>query len=134
MRVEGTGKLSLFQQFICSLMKLQLNSPGPFLTSLFDVSAASVLRLFIKWLAQMDIRLQDLIIWPDRESLQKTMPECFQESFGKKVAIIIDCLLNVPVICKPEHPPGLITNTKTQQKFFAPRSCGICVKSMGRTS
>ena len=42
MPVEGTGKLSLFQQFICSLMKLRLNCPGPFLASLFDVSAASV--------------------------------------------------------------------------------------------
>lgn len=39
----------------------------------------------------MDIRLQDLIMWPDRESLRKTMPDCFQQSFGKKVAIIIDC-------------------------------------------
>ena len=39
----------------------------------------------------MDIRLRDLIIWPDRENLRKTMPMCFQESFGKKVAIIIDC-------------------------------------------
>ena len=39
----------------------------------------------------MDIRLQDLIIWPDRDSLRKTMPQCFQESFRKKVAIIIDC-------------------------------------------
>ena len=25
------------------------------------------------------------------ESLRKTMPECFQESFDKRVAIIIDC-------------------------------------------
>ena len=82
MLVQGTGKLQLF---ICSLMKLQLNCPGPFLVSLFDVSAASVSQLFLKWLAQMDIRLQDLIIRPDRESLQKTMPECFQESFGKKL-------------------------------------------------
>ena len=31
------------------------------------------------------------IIWPERGSLQKTMPDCFQQSFGKKVAIIIDC-------------------------------------------
>ena len=26
-----------------------------------------------------------------RENLRKTMPMCFHESFGKKVAIIIDC-------------------------------------------
>ena len=40
--IEGTGKLSLFQQFICSLMKLRLNCPGQFLACLFDVSVASV--------------------------------------------------------------------------------------------
>ena len=91
MPVDRTGKLSLFQQFICCLMKLRLNCPGPFLASLFDVSSASVSRIFLKWLSQMNTRLQDLIIWPERESLQKTMPDCFQESFGKKVAIIIDC-------------------------------------------
>ena len=43
MPAEGTGKLSLFQQFICSLMKLRINCPGPFLASLFDVSTASIL-------------------------------------------------------------------------------------------
>ena len=35
--------------------------------------------------------MQGLIMWPDRDVLQKTMPTCFQKSFGKKVAIIIDC-------------------------------------------
>ena len=39
----------------------------------------------------MDLRLKDLIIWPERDNLRKTMPLCFQESFGKTVAIIIDC-------------------------------------------
>jgi len=39
----------------------------------------------------MDIHLRDLIYWPDCEALQKTMPICFQQSFGKKVAIVIDC-------------------------------------------
>ena len=113
MPVEGTGKLSLFQQFTCSLMKLRLNCPGPFLASLFDVSAASVSRLFLKWLTQMDIRLQDLIIWPDRESLHKTTPECFRESKLQSSSIVLRYLLNVPVIYKPEHPPGLIINKNT---------------------
>ena len=62
MPVDRTSKLSLFLQFICCLMKLRLNYPGPFLASFFDVSTASVLQIFLKWLAQMDIRLQDLII------------------------------------------------------------------------
>jgi len=40
----------------------------------------------------MNIRLQDLIIWPDRDALRKTMPSCFQESFGEKIAVILHCL------------------------------------------
>ena len=39
----------------------------------------------------MDSRLRKLICWPDRDSLQKTMPLCFLKSFGKKVAVVIDC-------------------------------------------
>ena len=39
----------------------------------------------------MDTQLKPLIIWPDRDVLHKTMPACFQESFGKKVVVIIDC-------------------------------------------
>ena len=33
----------------------------------------------------MDERLSRLIFWPDRDSLQKTMPQCFQESFGNEL-------------------------------------------------
>ena len=44
----------------------------------------------------MDICLRDLIYWPDREALQKTMPVCFQQSFGKKVAIVIEVFIERP--------------------------------------
>ena len=41
----------------------------------------------------MNRRLGHLILWPNRDALTKTMPIiCFQESFGKKVAIVLDCL------------------------------------------
>ncbi|XP_065912378.1 uncharacterized protein [Dysidea avara] len=89
--VDGYCSLSLFQQFMCTILKLRFNDPIQHLAYQFNVSKATVSRILSKWLTQMDIRLQDLIIWPDRDSLRKTMPQCFQESFGKKVAIIIDC-------------------------------------------
>ena len=87
---EGVGKLTHFQEFMCTILKLRLNIPLQGLAYQFGVSKATVSRIFLKWLTQMDIRLRDLIVWPDRESLRKTMPMCFQQSFGKKVAIIID--------------------------------------------
>jgi len=88
---ERTTKLTPFQEFVCTLIKLSINPPIQDLGYRFSVSTSTVSRILLKWLRQMDIRLRDLIYWPDREALQKTMPVCFQESFGKKVAIIIDC-------------------------------------------
>ena len=88
---EGLSKLTPFQEFMCTLLKMRLNTPLQGLAYQFGISKATVSRIILKWLIQMDIRLQDLIIWPDRESLRKTMPMCFQESFGKRVAVIIDC-------------------------------------------
>ena len=67
---------------------IRLDSPMVDLAYHFGVSPAIVSRIVLKWLTQMDIRLKSLIIWPEQENLQKTMPNCFQASFGKKVAII----------------------------------------------
>ena len=88
---ERINKLTPFQEFMCTLQKLRSNTPLQGLAYQFGVSKATISRIFSRWLIQMDIRLQDLILWPDLESLQKTMPICFQKSFGKKVAVIIDC-------------------------------------------
>ena len=88
---EGVNKLTPFQEFMCAMLKLRLNTPLQGLTYQFGICKATVSRIILKWLTPIDIRLQDLIIWPDRESLRKTMPMCFQESFGEKVAVIIDC-------------------------------------------
>ena len=88
---ERSTKLSPFQEFVCTMIKLSINLPIEDLGYRFKISTSTVSRIILKWLRQMDIWLRDLIYWPDREELQKTMPVCFQESFGKKVAIIIDC-------------------------------------------
>ena len=60
---------------------------------------------------QMDRRMDSLIFWPERDALQKTMPQSFQKSFGKKVAVIIDCF--EIFIERPSNlkVPGQITST-----------------------
>ena len=57
----------------------------------FGVSEATVSRVFSRWIEAMDTRLSFLIKWPDRESLQRTMPFCFCCNYGLKVTSIIDC-------------------------------------------
>ena len=57
----------------------------------FNVSVSTVSRTFQAWMIVMDCWLQPFIKWPEREALWHTMPQCFQQSFGKKVTVIIDC-------------------------------------------
>ena len=80
-----------FQEFVMTLMKLRLNVPLEDLAYRFNVSVSTVSRTFQAWMIVMDVRLQPLIKWPDREELWRTMPQCFQYSFGKKTTVIIDC-------------------------------------------
>ena len=73
------------------MLKLRTCAPNEGLAYQFGVSEATVSRIMLKWLKIADTRLAMLIYWPNRDALQKTMPECFQVSFGRKVAVIIDC-------------------------------------------
>ena len=89
--VTATSKLSKFQCFILTLMKLCLNSSNYDLGFRFGVSESTVGRVFARWIEAMDIRLSFLILWPDRAVLQKTMPFCYRLHYGLKVMSIIDC-------------------------------------------
>ena len=70
-----TSKLSKFQAFVLTLMKLRLDVSNYDLGFRFGISASTVSRVFSKWIEAMDIRLSFLITWPDRENLRKkSMP------------------------------------------------------------
>ena len=81
----------MFQEFILVLMKLRLDVPFQDLPYRFDIFLSTVSRICLAWMIVMDIRLSPLINWPEREDLWRTMPKCFQYSFGKKPTVIIDC-------------------------------------------
>ena len=87
----GCTTLNRFQEFVMVLMKLRLNVPFQDLAYRFVLSLSSVSRIFTSWIMAMDLRLSCFIHWPDREQLWKTMPMCFQYTFGRKVTVIIDC-------------------------------------------
>ena len=76
---------------MATVVKLRLNCQVQDFTYRFSISCATASRVFLKWIKAMDQCLRPLILWPDRESLWKTMPECFRASFGTMVAIIINC-------------------------------------------
>lgn len=86
-------------------MKLKLDMPLKDLAFRFGVSLSTVSRVFSSWMIALDVRLSPLVSWPDREDLWRTMPQCFQDSFGKKVTVIIDCF-EVLLIARQVFMPG----------------------------
>ena len=83
--------LTKFQEFVLLLIKLRLNVPHQDLAYRFNVLRTIVTRVLATWLAIIDICLTPLIVWPRREALQRSMPQCFVDSFGLKTSVIIDC-------------------------------------------
>jgi len=87
----GVTKLSPFQEFMFVMLKLWIDLPLEFLPSQFKTSLATASRIFMKWLKQMDLWLQDTIIWPEQDSLQKTIYLCVFKHHLEKRLLIIDC-------------------------------------------
>ena len=46
-----------------------------------NVTEATVSKFFRKWLNVMYINLKQLVIWPDKDTLQHNLPSVFQGSF-----------------------------------------------------
>ena len=73
-----------------TLLKLRLGLLEQDLSYRFQVSQATVSRIFRRWIGTMAKRMRFLVRWPERDELYKTMSMCFRETF-KKCAVIIDC-------------------------------------------
>ncbi|XP_014669650.1 PREDICTED: uncharacterized protein LOC106810726 isoform X2 [Priapulus caudatus] len=89
---SGTvNSLTKFQELLLVLIRLRLNVPFQDLGYRFGVSRSTACRIFDKWIDVLSVRLEFLIVWPDRELLRKTMPNVFKQNFGERVSVIIDC-------------------------------------------
>ena len=94
------------------LLKLRLNMLYQDLAYCFDISLSTVSRILFSWLLVMDVKLSPLINWPSREDLWRTMPQCFKYSFGKRIAVIIDCF-EIFI----DHPSNLLARAQTFSNY-----------------
>ena len=84
----GHHKLSAFNCYLMTLMKLRLNLIHYDLAFRFNVSVPTVSRILSRWIFMMDNKMKDTLIkWPSREALQKTMPFCFRVHYGFELFI-----------------------------------------------
>ena len=78
----------------------------------FVVSVSTISRIFSHWIVLMDKRLFPFVYWPDRDQLWRTMPQCFQYAFGKKITVVIDCF-EVFI----ERPSNLLARAQTFSSY-----------------
>lgn len=88
--VRKPRQLTLMDELFLVLLKLRLNLHSEDLAYRFGVSLSSVSRIFHVWMDVMYARLKLFIRWPERDVVQKTLPEAFKKHYPK-TRCIIDC-------------------------------------------
>lgn len=83
-------KLLGIDGFLSAIVKLRLNVPFKDLSHRLGYSTSYASYIFHGWLDLMYVHLQQLVLWPDLETLQNNMPSVFRKNF-KRTRCIIDC-------------------------------------------
>ena len=104
--------LTNFQKVLLVIVKLRLNLSVKDLAYRFNISPACVSKTFIQTLHVMFIMMKDMILWPERDELQLSMPMDFRKYFGVKVAIITDCF-EIFI----ERPSNLLARSETWSNY-----------------
>lgn len=94
-------KLSRFQEFVLTLVRLRLALTTFVMADLFGVSTSRVSQVFTTWINFMFTIFKPLLKWPSRNVLKKFMPSSFRAKFPN-VNCIIDC--TEFFIKKPRNP------------------------------
>ena len=89
--IPSRNSMSKFESLVLVLVKLRLNLSNQFLAYEFNLTPATISRIFSDVLEVMYFRMKPFIMWPDRETLRKTTPMQFRKHFGTRCAAIIDC-------------------------------------------
>ena len=82
--------VSVDDQFLLVLMKLRTGFPNKELAYRFEISPGRVSQIFHEWVDVMVRELNQLIVWPDRQMIWKTLPDCFKALYTRATCII-DC-------------------------------------------
>ncbi|CAN7950193.1 unnamed protein product [Ixodes pacificus] len=83
--------LTKFQEMIVFLIRLRLNTPLQDLAYRFQVSQPTISRIVDRWLEAAFTSMASGVAWLPRNVLRKTMPMAFRETFGTRVAVVLDC-------------------------------------------
>uniref|UniRef100_A0A3P8NI01 THAP-type domain-containing protein n=1 Tax=Astatotilapia calliptera TaxID=8154 RepID=A0A3P8NI01_ASTCA len=110
--LTASKKLPHFQMLLLTLMRLRLDLPVQHLSYLFNVSYKTLSSVFSDTIDVLHARFGILVHWPERHCLQATMPPQFTDTFGNRVAIIVDCFE-----IRTERPSNLKARAQTYSHY-----------------
>jgi hypothetical protein len=121
-------KLSLFQEYIMTLVRLRLGLDTYFLGLLFGVSQTRVSQVFSTWINILHQVMSPLIKWPSKLKIQKYMPLCFKLKYPH-TRVIIDCTeLYVQRAKNPTAQSSTWSNYKSHNTYKAL----VCISPNGQ--
>ena len=83
-------KLNVADQILSALMRLRLGLNFHDIARRFSISRQLAASIFHSWIDIMAVKLSECIVWLPRESIRRTLPSSFSDTYPKTTCII-DC-------------------------------------------
>jgi len=77
-------------ELFLTLIRLRVNLPEKVLADWYKISTPEVSRISVTWYDFLFTRLTQLPVWASRETIDKTMPDCFKYQYPY-TRVILDC-------------------------------------------
>jgi len=103
----GSG-ISVGDEFLLVLTKLARSVTNQDLAYRFNIHLSKVTKVFHRWIDVIAENLKAFIVWPSKEMLLSTLPECFKKSKYHRTTCIIDCSETFI-----ERPTSLVARAQT---------------------
>ncbi|XP_076083481.1 uncharacterized protein LOC143054364 [Mytilus galloprovincialis] len=89
-RTNLSDKFPHRDQLFITLVKLRMDLPFEFIALQCGQANSTVNNVFWRWIDLMHAKLGFLVHWPDRETMQRTLPSVFKSKFPRLTSIV-DC-------------------------------------------
>ena len=109
--VGRPASLNQVDELFLMLVRLRLNLKEHDLANRFEISISSVSRVFTTWINFCYLCLGLLPCWPDRSTIQSTMPAAFKELYPHTTAIIDATEIRVLI------PSSLLLQSQTYSSY-----------------
>ena len=93
-------------EFFLVMCRLRQGFNEAHLAFLFGISQPTISGIFASWINFMNLRFGTINIWPNREEVDKSMPEDFKSKYPKTL-VILDC-----TEIKCQTPRSLLLNSR----------------------